>query len=259
MRQAASVAMPQAASVVELEAASGAELEATSVVELEATERSQVRRHRDRSSYRSEEVRAILAAGFICHVACHDAGTTWMIPTAYGLRVPGSGLDGAEMLLHGAAANHLFKAAAGGAQLVVCVTHVDAMVLARSTFSHSINYRSVTAFGQARHVTDPAEKTAALAAIVEHMLPGRSAEARPPTDAELRQTIVVALPLTEASAKVRTGPPGDGESPDADLPVWAGLLCLRTSADLPVAAPGLGIGGVEAGPSASWAVQPGRW
>ncbi|MCU4185972.1 pyridoxamine 5'-phosphate oxidase family protein [Acidiferrimicrobium sp. IK] len=224
---------------------------------LEPTGRTQVRRHRDRATYEVEQIDAILGEGFICHVACHDAGTTWMVPTAYG--VSGFAGAGGELLLHGAAANHLFKAAAGGAQLVATVTHVDAMVLARSTFSHSINYRSVVVFGQARHITEPADKAAALEAIVEHMLPGRTAEARPPTDSELRQTIVVALPLAEASAKSRTGPPGDSDGPDAGLPVWAGLLNLRTSADLPVPAPGLGAGGIDAGPSASWAVQPGRW
>lgn len=227
------------------------------MTDLQPTDRTQVRRHRDRAAYEVDQIDAILAEGFICHAACHDAGTTWMVPTAYGLS--GSAGDGGELLLHGAAANHLFKAAAGGAQLVATVTHVDAMVLARSTFSHSINYRSVVVFGQARHITDPAEKAAALGTIVEHMLPGRSTEARPPNDAELLQTVVVALALTEASAKLRTGPPGDGDSPDADLPVWAGTIALRTAADLPVAAPGLSAGGIGAGPSASWAVQPGRW
>ena len=216
------------------------------------SDRSQVRRHRDRAGYDPEQIRAILDQGFVCHVACHDGGTTWMIPTAYGRR-------GDELLLHGAAANHLFKAAAAGAQLVAAVTHVDGMVLARSSFSHSINYRSVIVFGHARQITSPADKAAALDAIVDHMLPGRSGEVRSPTDTELRSTIVLALPISEVSAKARTGPPGDGDGPDADLPVWAGTLALRTAAGLPVAAPGLSAGGLRAGPSASWAVQPGRW
>jgi nitroimidazol reductase NimA-like FMN-containing flavoprotein (pyridoxamine 5'-phosphate oxidase superfamily) len=218
---------------------------------LAPTDRTRSRRHRDRVDYEIDLVRGILEEAFICHVACHDGGTTWMVPTAYGLHDD-------ELLLHGAAANHMFKAAAAGAQLVVTVTLVDAMVLARSTFNHSINYRSVVVFGQARHVTDPDDKVAALERIVEHMLPGRSAEARPPAPNELRQTIVVALPITEASAKVRTGPPGDSDEPDAELPVWAGTIDLRTTAGLPVAAPGLNQDALDTGPSASWALQP-RW
>lgn len=221
-------------------------------VPLDATGRSQVRRHRDRASYQRDEVYAILDEGFVCHVACHDAGTTWMIPTAYGRR-------GDLLLLHGAAANHLFGAAAAGSQLVVTVTLVDGMVLARSTFSHSINYRSVVVFGQATAITDPDAKISALEAIVEHMLPGRAAQARPPTPSEVRSTSVVSLPIGEASAKVRTGPPGDGDGPDGELPVWAGTVPLRAVAGAPVAAPDLGADGAAAGPSASWAVQPRRW
>lgn len=216
------------------------------------SDRTRVRRHRDRADYDRTSVGAILDEGFICHVACHDRGTTWMIPTAYGRR-------GDQLLLHGAAANHVFAAAAAGAQLVVTVTHVDGMVLARSTFSHSINYRSVVVFGQATEITDPEAKADALAAIVEHMLPGRTAEARPPTATEVRSTIVVALPLTEASAKVRTGPPGDGDGPDAELAVWAGTLALRTVADTPVPAPHLGLAATEVGPTPSWAQQAPRW
>jgi nitroimidazol reductase NimA-like FMN-containing flavoprotein (pyridoxamine 5'-phosphate oxidase superfamily) len=219
---------------------------------LPASGRTQVRRHRDRAGYEIDQINAILDEGFICHVAGHDAGTTWMIPTAYARRDD-------QLLLHGAAANHLLSAGAAGAQLVATVTLVDGMVLSRSTFSHSINYRSVVVFGHATEITDPAQKAAALECIVEHMLPGRTAEARPPTDTELRSTIVLALPITEASAKSRSGPPADGDGPDGELPVWAGTIDLRTVAGLPVASPDLGAGGATAGPSSSWAVQPGRW
>lgn len=219
---------------------------------LEETGRSQVRRHRDRASYQLARIHAILDEGFICHVACYDAGTTWMIPTAYGRR-------GDEILLHGAAANHVLAAAARGATLVVAVTLVDGMVLARSTFSHSINYRSVIIFGRATAITEPQAKAAALEAIVEHMLPGRTAEARPPTATEVRSTSVMALPITEASAKMRTGPPADGDGPDGALPVWAGTLPLHTIAGPPLPAPDLGPGGTACGPSPSWAIQPRRW
>ncbi len=220
--------------------------------DLDPTRRSQVRRHRERANYRLDNVRAILDEGFICHVACHDAGTTWIIPTAYGRR-------NEELLLHGAAANHLLAAAAAGAQVAVTVTLVDGMVLARSTFSHSVNYRSVVIFGQATAITDPDAKAAALEAIVEHMLPGRTREARPPTATEVRSTTVVSLPITEASAKIRTGPPLDGDGPDGALPVWAGTVPFRTVAGPPVAAPDLSAGAADLGPTESWSAQPLRW
>lgn len=220
--------------------------------DLEPTRRSQVRRHRDRASYTLDNVHAILDEGFICHIACHDDGTTWIIPASYGRR-------GDELLLHGAAANHLFAAAAAGAQLAVTVTLVDGMVLARSAFSHSVNYRSVVMFGQATAITGPDAKAAALAAIVEHMLPGRSGEARPPTATEVRSTTVLSLPITEASAKIRTGPPLDGDGPDGELPVWAGTIPLRTVAGPPVAAPDLQSAGAAEGATASWVAQPLRW
>ncbi|MGI8753883.1 MAG: pyridoxamine 5'-phosphate oxidase family protein [Acidimicrobiales bacterium] len=220
--------------------------------DLDPTRRSQVRRHRDRASYTLDHVHAILDEGFICHVACHDEGTTWIIPTAYGRRRE-------ELLLHGAAANHLFAAVAAGAQVAVTVTLVDGMVLARSTFSHSVNYRSVVIFGQATAITDPDAKVAALEAIVEHMLPGRTGEARPPTATEVRSTTVLSLPITEASAKIRTGPPLDGDGPDGELAVWAGTLPLRTVAGPPLDAPDLQAAGATRGPAESWATQPLRW
>ena len=219
------------------------------VAELPVTPRTQVRRHRDRADYDRTTVDAILAEGTICHVAVHDGDTTWMVPTAYGVL-------GDELVLHGALANNVLAAAARGVPVTVAVTLTDAFVLARSTFSHSINYRSVLIFGVARAVTDPEEKTAALAAVVDHLLPGRSREARPPTANELRQTAVVALPITEASAKVRTGPPMDGGGRDAELPVWAGELPLRTVVGEPVPAPDLG---ADAPPPTDAWVHQSRW
>ncbi|MGH8922795.1 MAG: pyridoxamine 5'-phosphate oxidase family protein, partial [Actinomycetes bacterium] len=192
-------------------------------------------------------INAILDEGLICHVACHVDGTTWMIPTAYGRR-------GHELLLHGAAANHVLKAASVGAALTVTVTLVDAMVLTRATFNHSINYRSVVVFGQATAITDPDAKGAALGVIVDHLLPGRSRECRRPTPTELTKTRVVVLPITEASAKVRTGPPLDEES-DRDAPVWSGLIPLAT-----VAGPAVDAADMTGGtaPSPQWLAQS-RW
>jgi uncharacterized protein len=184
------------------------------------TPRTTVRRHRERGEFDRDAVYAILDEGFICHAACFVDGTVWMIPTAYGR-------DGDRLLLHGAAANHVLKAAVAGAELTLTVTLIDGLVLARSTFKHSINYRSVVVFGPATDITDPVEKAAALEHIVEHMLPGRSAHARPPDPVELTQTRVVSVPLSEVSAKVRSGGPIDDEA-DVVLPVWAGVLPLGT-------------------------------
>lgn len=194
---------------------------------LEPTPRSSLRRHRERGDYDLDTIYDILDEAFICHLACAAGGSVWMIPTAYAR-------DGDRLLLHGAAANHVLKAAAEGADLTVSVTLVDGLVLARSTFNHSINYRSVTIFGTATDITDPAEKEAALGMIVDHMLPGRTGEARSPSAVELTKTRVVSLPITEASAKLRTGGPKDEDS-DLSLPVWAGVLPLRMVAGAPVA------------------------
>ncbi len=145
-----------------------------------------------------------------------------MIPTAYGR-------DGDRLLLHGAAANHVLKAAAAGAELTVTVTLVDGLVLARSTFHHSINYRSVVVFGGATPIEDDRAKAAALSRIVDHIVPGRTRDARGPNPTELASTRVVWLPLDEVSAKVRTGGPiDDGE--DLELAVWAGVLPLQLTA-----------------------------
>jgi nitroimidazol reductase NimA-like FMN-containing flavoprotein (pyridoxamine 5'-phosphate oxidase superfamily) len=211
------------------------------------TARTAVRRLRERGDYDRETVNAILDEAFICHAACQVDGTVWMIPTAYGR-------DGDRLLLHGAAANHLLKAAAGGAELTVTVTLTDGLVLARSTFHHSINYRSVTIFGKATDISDPEAKAAALERIVEHMLPGRSGEARRPSPVELTSTRVVSLPIVEASAKLRTGGPKDDDE-DLDLDVWAGVLPLRLVAGDPVP-------DAEHPPRAPWSValdQPDRW
>jgi nitroimidazol reductase NimA-like FMN-containing flavoprotein (pyridoxamine 5'-phosphate oxidase superfamily) len=202
-----------------------------------------VRRHRDRAHYDRDVVFAILDEGFICHAACAVDGAVSMIPTLYGR-------DGDRLLLHGAAANHVLKAAAGGAELTVAVTLVDGLVLARSTFRHSINYRSVLMFGQATGIEEPDEKAAALALVVDRLLPGRTADARSPNDAELASTRVLSLLLDEVSAKVRTGGPVDDEE-DLGLPVWAGVLPLGLAARAPQPEGALS--------APSYLTQPHRW
>jgi uncharacterized protein len=192
--------------------------------------RALVRRHKERGRYDRDTIDTILDEGFICHAACYVDGTVWMIPTAYGR-------DGDRLLLHGAAANHVLKAAAQGAELTVTVTLVDGLVLARSTFHHSINYRSVVVFGPATEITEPQEKFDALTKIVDHILPGRTASARPPTDSELKQTRVLYLPIDEASAKIRDGGPIDDEE-DMQLPVWAGVLPIHMEVGVPIRDPG---------------------
>jgi nitroimidazol reductase NimA-like FMN-containing flavoprotein (pyridoxamine 5'-phosphate oxidase superfamily) len=212
------------------------------------TPRTAVRRRRDRGRYDRDLVYGILDEGFICHAACAVDGTVWMIPTIYGR-------DGDRLLLHGAAANHVLKAAAGGAELTVTVTLVDGLVLARSTFHHSINYRSVVVFGYATPLEEPAEKAAALDLVVNHLLPGRTGDARSPNATELASTRVISLPLDEVSAKVRTGGPID-DAEDMELPVWAGVLPLRPAAG-PARPDEAGPSGLAAPPS--YLVQPGRW
>jgi nitroimidazol reductase NimA-like FMN-containing flavoprotein (pyridoxamine 5'-phosphate oxidase superfamily) len=187
---------------------------------IEPTTRTTVRRHRERADYDRDRINAILDEAIICQVACQVDGTVWMIPTTYGR-------DADVLYIHGAAGNHVLRAACDGAELTVTVTLVDGLVLARSQFHHSINYRSVVIFGSATEITDPAEKTAALENIVDHMLPGRSRDARVPNESELRKTRVVKVPIDEVSAKVRTGGPIDDDE-DMDLAVWAGVLPMRT-------------------------------
>lgn len=181
--------------------------------------RSTVRRKRDRADYRPATVEAILDEALVCHLGVVRDGAPVVIPSLHA-RV------GRTLYLHGAAGNAALRtAAAEGAEVCATVTLLDGLVLARSAFHHSANYRSVVVFGAARAVSDDQEKRAALDALVEHVAPGRSAGTRAPTDEELRATLVVALPLDEASAKVRTGPPID-EPEDHALGHWAGVLPL---------------------------------
>jgi nitroimidazol reductase NimA-like FMN-containing flavoprotein (pyridoxamine 5'-phosphate oxidase superfamily) len=190
------------------------------------TDRTRLRRKADRGSHDRALIAAILDEALICHVGFAVDGHPSVIPMTHA-RV------GDEIYLHGAAANHLLRSLASGLETCVTVTLLDGLVLARSTFHHSMNYRSVVIFGVAERVDDPVEKRAAVDAIVEHAVPGRSRDARPPTPEELRATLVVRLPISEASAKIRTGGPLE-EPADLDLPYWAGELPLTTTPGVPV-------------------------
>jgi nitroimidazol reductase NimA-like FMN-containing flavoprotein (pyridoxamine 5'-phosphate oxidase superfamily) len=189
------------------------------------TERTQVKRLPKRAVYDQAQVHAILDEGFICHVGFVADGQPYVIPTGYAR-------SGDQIYIHGSTASRMLRALGQGTQLCVTVTLVDGLVLARSAFHHSMNYRSVVVLGQARVVTDPEEKLAALARFTNHIMPGRWDEVRQPTDQELKSTTVLALPLDEVSAKVRTGPPIDDEE-DYALPVWAGVVPLRIQAGDP--------------------------
>jgi nitroimidazol reductase NimA-like FMN-containing flavoprotein (pyridoxamine 5'-phosphate oxidase superfamily) len=186
--------------------------------EFSRTARTTLKRLPKRGSFERRKVYEILDEGFVCHVGFVADGQPFVIPTAYG-RI------GDELYLHGAKSNRMLKALGTGADVCVNVTLVDGLVLARSAFHHSINYRSVVVFGTARVVESDGEKLEALRAFTEHVLPGRWQEARVPNAQELNATLVLALPLTEASAKIRTGPPIDDEE-DYQLPLWAGVLPL---------------------------------
>ncbi len=190
------------------------------------TERTQVKRLPKRGKYERETVLAILDAGFVCHVGFSVDGQPYVIPTNYGR-------SGDTIYLHGSAASRMLRTLSEGVPVSVTVTHVDGLVLARSAFHHSVNYRSVVILGTARLVTDPTEKMEALRVFTEHVMKGRWDDVRQPTEQELKATTALALPLEEVSAKVRTGGPIDDEE-DYALPVWAGVLPLETSVKEPV-------------------------
>jgi nitroimidazol reductase NimA-like FMN-containing flavoprotein (pyridoxamine 5'-phosphate oxidase superfamily) len=190
--------------------------------QLAPTTRTTLRRLAERGTHQWSVVEAILDEGFVCHVAFCAEGQPFVLPMAYGRR-------GRVLYLHGAPANHLLRGLGEGLEACVTVTLVDGLVLSRSQFHHSINYRSVVIYGRPETVEDPAERRLALTSVVDQVVPGRSADARPPTDSELRATRVVKLGLEEASAKVRTGPPKE-EPEDLALPVFGGEVPLRTTA-----------------------------
>jgi nitroimidazol reductase NimA-like FMN-containing flavoprotein (pyridoxamine 5'-phosphate oxidase superfamily) len=193
---------------------------------LAETGRTKLRRKADRGTFDRATAHAILDEGYLAHVGFVVDGEPRVLPMTYGR-------DGDELFLHGAAANAMLKAASG-AEVCVTVTLLDGLVLARSAFHHSMNYRSVVLVGRAEKVEDPAEKQRALGVIVEHVLAGRGAESRPTTASEARATAVLRLPIEEGSAKVRAGDAID-DPEDLDLPVWAGVVPLRLVAGEPIA------------------------
>jgi uncharacterized protein len=187
----------------------------------EATERTRVRRKPERGAYDRATVEAILDEALYCHVATVDEqGRPRAIPTIH-VRV------GDVVYIHGSTGSRTLRGVRDGQDVCLVATLLDGLVFARSAAHHSMNYRSVMVFGSAREVTDADEKWRAQAALVDHVCAGRAEQARMPNAKELRETMILAIPLEEASAKVRTGPPIDDEE-DAELPIWAGVLPLRT-------------------------------
>jgi nitroimidazol reductase NimA-like FMN-containing flavoprotein (pyridoxamine 5'-phosphate oxidase superfamily) len=193
---------------------------------LPVTDRTRVKRLPARGVFDRAAIYAILDEAFVCHVAFAVDGQPYAIPTGYARM-------GDALYLHGSAASRMVRQLSAGVDVCVTVTIVDGLVLARSAFHHSMNYRSAVVLGRARLVTARDEKETALQRFTDHIVPGRWAELRPITEQELKGTSVLALPIEEASAKVRTGPPlDDGE--DLEWPVWAGVVPLVTTAGAPV-------------------------
>ena len=199
--------------------------------ELPRTKRTTLKRLPQRGSFERQQINEILDEGFICHVGFVVNGEPVVIPTGYARA-------GEALIIHGSQASRMLRQLEQGIGVCVTVTLIDGLVLARSAFHHSMNYRSVVVFGRARVIEDREEKLAALTALSEHMIPGRWDEVREPNDRELQLTTVLTIPITEASAKVRTGPPVDDEE-DYDLPVWAGVIPLQMTAHEPIADPRL--------------------
>ncbi|HYL61630.1 MAG TPA: pyridoxamine 5'-phosphate oxidase family protein [Candidatus Methylomirabilis sp.] len=190
------------------------------------SERTRVVREPQRGVYDRETIYKIFDEGLVCHVGFSVDGQPFVIPTLYA-RV------GDALYFHGSAASRMLRNLSEGAQVCVTVTLTDGIVLARSIFNHSMNYRSVVALGKATLIDEPREKLEVLRAFAEKILPGRWNDARQPNEAELKATSILRLPLTEISAKIRTGPPED-DAADYALPIWAGLIPLRTVADVPI-------------------------
>jgi nitroimidazol reductase NimA-like FMN-containing flavoprotein (pyridoxamine 5'-phosphate oxidase superfamily) len=185
-----------------------------------------VRRKPARGSYERDDIYQIVDDGLICHVGFVVDGQPYVIPTLHAR-------DGDTLLLHGSSGSRLMRHAAEGHPLCVTVTHIDAIVLARAVFNHSINYRSAVLFGSAALISDPGAKMDALTRFTERLIPGRWDDARLPNRKEMLATSVVAMPIASASAKVRTGMPSD-EPEDLGLPVWGGLIPIRQIVDLPL-------------------------
>lgn len=192
------------------------------------TDRTRLHRRAQRGTHDPATIHAILDEAYVCHVGFVAEGGPVVMPMAF-VRV------GEALYLHGAAANHMLGVLAGGA-CCVTVTLLDAFVLAKSAFHHSVNYRSVVIFGEGRQVSDLGQKRAVFDALVDRFAPARSRHTRPPDEGELRATLLIEVPIREASAKIRTGPPVDDEA-DLALPHWSGLIPVVTTLGDPIPAP----------------------
>jgi nitroimidazol reductase NimA-like FMN-containing flavoprotein (pyridoxamine 5'-phosphate oxidase superfamily) len=195
------------------------------------TDRTKLKRLPKRGHFDRETVYGILDEGFICHVGFAPEGQPFVIPTGYA-RV------GDKLYIHGSQASRMLRTLSDGIDACVTVTIIDGLVLARSAFHHSMNYRSVIIFGRATIVEEGEEKMKALLALSEHIIRGRWAEVREPTESEMKMTTVLSVPLVEASAKIRTGPPLDDEE-DYAMNVWAGVIPLKLEAGEPIRDPRL--------------------
>ncbi|MCA1590507.1 MAG: pyridoxamine 5'-phosphate oxidase family protein [Acidobacteria bacterium] len=190
------------------------------------TDRTQLKRLPKRGNFDRQTIYKILDEGFICHLGFAVEGKPFVIPTGYAR------LDN-DLLIHGSAASRTMRAVANDIDVCVTVTLIDGLVLARSAFHHSMNYRSVVIYGKAKVLTDPDEKNRALEAFTEHIVPGRWEDVRWPNDLELKATTVLKLPIEEASAKIRTGGPIDDEE-DYEMKIWAGVLPLTVNTGTPM-------------------------
>ncbi len=193
--------------------------------DLKPTPRSRVKRIPDRGRYDFDAIASILDAGFVCYLGYTFEGKPYVTPTLYWR-------GGAHVYWHGAPASRMLQTLGAGVDVCLTVAHVDGLVLARSAFHHSINYRSVMLFGKAEQVDEENAKAKALEEFVERLFPGRWAELRPMTAQELKVTTVLRMPIVEGSAKIRTGPPKDDE-PDLSWPVWAGVLPVYAALGAP--------------------------
>ena len=191
-----------------------------------ATERTRVRRLPKRGAYDSETINSILDEAFVCHIGFVVDGQPYVIPTGFAR------IDN-DLYIHGSSASRMLRSLAEGVQVCVTVTLVDGLVLARSAFHHSMNYRSVVILGKATLIEEPQEKGRAMEALTEHIVPGRWKDVRWPTELELKATSVLKVPIEEASAKIRTGGPVDDEE-DYTIDIWAGVLPLELVSGQPI-------------------------
>ena len=192
------------------------------------TQHTTVKRHPERGAYDRATIDSILDEALICHLGFVSDGRPFVIPTIHAR-------DRDILYIHGSPGSRMLRSAKEGVDICVTVTLLDGLVLARSVYNHSMNYRSVVVIGRARELTDSDEKLRAMQCVVEHIVPGRWEDARRPNDGEIKGTTILALPLDEASAKIRNGPPTDDDA-DLELRVWAGVIPLRIEPSDPVAA-----------------------